>query len=65
MRARPRDAARTTQPRRDNWRVLFAIAEDLGHGEEARVTTVALSAHRHDEDFGVALLSTSAECSIP
>ena len=41
----------------DNWRVLFAIADDFGHGEEARLAAVALSANRPDEDIGVTLLA--------
>jgi hypothetical protein len=40
----------------DNWRVLFAIADDLGHGEEARAAAVALNSGRLDEDPGVLLL---------
>jgi hypothetical protein len=40
----------------DNWRVLFAIADDLGHGEDARAAAIALSARRLDEDPGVVLL---------
>jgi hypothetical protein len=41
----------------DNWRVLLAIADDLGHGEEAREAAVALCSKRPDEDAGVALLT--------
>jgi hypothetical protein len=41
----------------DNWRALFAIADDLGHGVEARAAAGALSAHRPDEDIGVTLLT--------
>jgi hypothetical protein len=41
----------------DNWRVLLAIADDLGHGEEARAAAVALSSGRLDEDPGVILLT--------
>ena len=41
----------------DNWRVLLAIADDLGHGEAARAAAVALSANRLDEDPSVILLS--------
>jgi hypothetical protein len=40
----------------DNWRVLLAIADDLGHGEEARAAAITLSANRPDEDPGVVLL---------
>src|SRR5262245_20196080 len=40
----------------DNWRVLFAIADDLGHGEAARAAAITLSANRPDEDPGVVLL---------
>ena len=41
----------------DNWRVLLAIADDLGHGEAARAAAVALSVNRLDEDPGVILLT--------
>jgi hypothetical protein len=41
----------------DNWRVLLAIADDLGHGEAARAAAIALSANRLDEDAGVILLT--------
>jgi Protein of unknown function (DUF3631) len=41
----------------DNWRVLLAIADHLGHGEEARAAAVALSSKRPDEDPGVVLLT--------
>jgi hypothetical protein len=40
----------------DNWRVLFAIADDLGHGDAARAVAIELSAKRPDEDLGVMLL---------
>lgn len=40
----------------DNWRVLLSIADDLGHGEAARATAVALCADRLDEDYGVMAL---------
>jgi Protein of unknown function (DUF3631) len=40
-----------------NWRVLLAIADDLGHGEAARATAVALSGNRLDEDPVVILLT--------
>jgi uncharacterized protein DUF3631 len=40
----------------DNWRVLLSIADDLGHGEAARTTAVALCADRPDEDYGVLVL---------
>ena len=40
----------------DNWRVLLAIADDLGYGNEARAAAVALCADRPDEDVGVVLL---------
>jgi hypothetical protein len=40
----------------DNWRVLFSIADDLGHGEEARAAAIELSSNRPDEDVGVTLL---------
>jgi hypothetical protein len=41
----------------DNWRVLLAIADDLGHGDEARAAAIALCANRPDEDPGVVLLT--------
>ena len=41
----------------DNWRVLLAIADDLGHGEEARAAAIALCADRPDEDPGVVFLT--------
>ena len=41
----------------DNWRVLLAIADDLGRGEEARAAAIALSANRPDEDPAVVLLA--------
>jgi hypothetical protein len=41
----------------DNWRVLLSIADDLGHGEDARAAAVALSADRPDEDPGEVLLA--------
>jgi hypothetical protein len=40
----------------DNWRVLLAIADDLGHGEAARAAAVALSVDRLDGDPSVILL---------
>jgi Protein of unknown function (DUF3631) len=40
----------------DNWRVLLAIADDLGRGEAARAAAVALCGNRPDEDSGVTLL---------
>jgi hypothetical protein len=40
----------------DNWRVLLAIADAFGVGEEARAAAVTLSADRPDEDEGVLLL---------
>jgi hypothetical protein len=40
----------------DNWRVLLAIADELGHGEDARAAAVTLCAHRVDEDPGVLVL---------
>jgi hypothetical protein len=46
----------------DNWRVLLAIADNLGYGEPARLAAVALSANRPDalamrsEDPGVRAL---------
>ena len=33
----------------DNWRPLLAIADDLGHGEDARTAAIALSVNRLDE----------------
>jgi hypothetical protein len=41
----------------DNWRVLVAIADNLGHGEAARAAAVVLYANRPDEDAGVVLLT--------
>jgi len=41
----------------DNWRVLLAIADDLGHGAAARAAAVVLNADRMDEDPGVVLLT--------
>lgn len=41
----------------DNWRVLLAIADDLGHGDAARHAALKLSADRPDEDPGVMLLT--------
>ena len=41
----------------DNWRVLLAIADDLGHGEAARAAAILLCADRLDEDPGVRLLT--------
>ena len=41
----------------DNWRALLAIADDLGHGEDARAAAIALSINRLDEDPGVILLT--------
>jgi Protein of unknown function (DUF3631) len=41
----------------DNWRVLFAIADDLGRGDAARAAAIELSAKRPDEDLGVMLLA--------
>jgi len=35
---------------------LFAIADDLGHGDAARAVAIELSAKRPDEDLGVMLL---------
>jgi hypothetical protein len=43
----------------DNWRVLFAIADDLGHGEAARSAAIKLCANRRDEDPGVMLLTNT------
>jgi hypothetical protein len=41
----------------DNWRVLLAIADDLGHGAAARAAAVALGTSRLDEDPGIVLLN--------
>jgi Protein of unknown function (DUF3631) len=41
----------------DNWRPLFAVADDLGHGEGARSAALELSANRPDEDPGIILLT--------
>jgi len=40
----------------DNWRVLLAIADNLGHGEAARCAATKLASNRLDEDPGVVLL---------
>jgi hypothetical protein len=40
----------------DNWRVLLAIADDLGRGDEARKAALALSGGLPDEDPKVLLL---------
>jgi Protein of unknown function (DUF3631) len=40
----------------DNWRVLLAIADSLGHGDDARAAAVELCGNRPDEDPGVVLL---------
>ena len=56
-RARTRDAAVAHNRAADNWRVLLAIADDLGHGEEARAAAIALCADRPDEDPGVVFLT--------
>jgi hypothetical protein len=41
----------------DNWRILLAIADDLGHSDEARAAALALSSERRlVEDPGVVLL---------
>jgi hypothetical protein len=41
----------------DNWRPLLAIAEALGHGENARAAAIALCSNHPDEDPGVVLLA--------
>jgi hypothetical protein len=41
----------------DNWRVLLSIADNLGHGTEARTAAIALNADRMDEDPGIVLLT--------
>lgn len=41
----------------DNWRVLLAIADDLGHGEAARSAAIKLSSNCLYEDAGVMLLA--------
>jgi hypothetical protein len=41
----------------DNWRVLLSIADNLGHGTEAREAAIALNADRMDEDPGIVLLT--------
>ncbi len=40
----------------DNWRVLLAIADNLGHGEIARCAGMKLASNCLDEDPGVVLL---------
>jgi Protein of unknown function (DUF3631) len=42
---------------KQNWCVLLAIADDLGHGEAARAAAIELNANRRDEDPGVVLLA--------
>jgi len=37
----------------DNWRVLLAIADDLGHGKAARAFAIELNSDRPDEDAAV------------
>jgi Protein of unknown function (DUF3631) len=37
----------------DNWRILFAIADDLGRGEEARAAALELNAGRTDDDIAI------------
>jgi Protein of unknown function (DUF3631) len=41
----------------DNWRVLLAIADDLGHGDEARSAAIKLSSNRVYTEPGIALLA--------
>lgn len=41
----------------DNWEVLLAIADDLGHGHAARSAAIQLSSRRLYEDPGVTLLA--------
>jgi Protein of unknown function (DUF3631) len=41
----------------DIWRVLLSIADNLGHGEEARAAAIALNADRMDEDPLITLLT--------
>jgi hypothetical protein len=41
----------------DNWRVLLAIADDLGCGEAARAAAIELCANHPDEDVVVRLLA--------
>ena len=41
----------------DNWRILLAIADDLGHGEAARSAAIKLSPNHLYEDACVILLS--------
>jgi hypothetical protein len=41
----------------DNWRVLLAIADDLGRGEAARSAATALCSNHSDEDPGIMLLT--------
>jgi hypothetical protein len=41
----------------DNWRVLLAIADDLGYGEAARAAAITLGANLPDQDPGVLLLT--------
>ena len=41
----------------DNWRILLAIADSLGHGAAARAAAVELSASHPDEDIRTKLLA--------
>jgi Protein of unknown function (DUF3631) len=41
----------------DNWRVLLAVADDLGRGEGARSAAVVLCGNQPDEDPGVLALT--------
>jgi hypothetical protein len=41
----------------DNWRILLAIADDLGHGPEARSAAIKLSSNRLYTEPGIALLA--------
>jgi Protein of unknown function (DUF3631) len=45
----------------DNWRVLLAIADDLGHGDAARAAAIKLSANRVYIEPAVALLADILE----
>ena len=50
---RPGDAEKTVRHRvADNWRVLLAIANDLGRGDEARAIAVERAGKRLDEGTG-------------
>ena len=48
----------------DRWRVLFSIADALGHGDQAREAAKTFASEHQDEDIKIELLSTSVGCSV-